>query len=130
MGVECTPVAFFDFLTLPSAPYRIPIPRTRDEMRWSIWSGWLHCNDRFQYSYSPDKRFTARKALTGQWFAHRMLNRRIRTDPLGFSSELTGELLEQAAINISLSDDEYWVDCARHQLIKCPYCSKDLMNEN
>ena len=127
MSPKCTPVAFFNFLSLPEPPYRIPIPRTQDEMRWSIWSGWLHCNDRFQYSASPTQRFTARKTITGHWFGSRILNRRTRIDMLGVSSDLTGELLESAALSISLPDDEYWVDLAAHEVIRCPFCSQSLV---
>ncbi|NES42288.1 hypothetical protein [Moorena sp. SIO2C4] len=92
-------------------------------MSGSLRVGWLHSNDRFQYSYSPNQRFTAHKTLTGHWVAYRMLYRRCRQDMLGTSSELNARILELAAINISLSDDEYWVDLAAHELLRYPITS-------
>ena len=125
MAFVCTPVAFFDTLNMVEAPYRIPIPHTLEEIKGSMWVGWLRSNDRFQYSYSPSQRFTARKTITGYWVAHRVLNRRYRSDMLGTCSDLTTKVLEQAAINISLPDDEYWVDRATHERSKYFIVSRD-----
>lgn len=126
MNLVCTPVAFSDTLNMVEAPYRIPIPHTQDEMRDSEWVAWLRSNDRFQYSYSPSQRFTARKTIAGYWVAHRVLNRRYRSDMLGTCFELNARILELAAINISLPDSEYWVDQATHEWSKYFIVSRDV----
>ncbi|NET69394.1 MAG: hypothetical protein F6K63_35445 [Moorea sp. SIO1G6] len=96
---------------------------TTEELPGSDWLDWLLYNDRFLLAHSMHQRFVAHKTINGYWFAHRIMHQRVRTNLLGVSSDLCCGLLELAAINISLPDNEYWVDCANYEFSTYPVCS-------
>jgi hypothetical protein len=106
MKTEQAPLVTFDGLIDPALPAAMQIPKTRAEMPKSGWLDWLERHDRFKLEL-PGGKFTAYKSAKGYWSAQRRVERKLRHEYLGSSSDLTYEVLDQTARKMNLGSSAY-----------------------
>jgi hypothetical protein len=107
MKTEQAPLVTFDGLIDPALPAAMQIPKTRAEMPKSGWLDWLERHDRFKLEL-PGGKFTAYKSAKGYWTAQRRVDRKLRHEYLGSSSDLTYEVLDQTARKMNMGSSAYW----------------------
>ena len=108
MKTTQAPLVTLDGLTDSALPAVMSIPRTRGEMPKSGWLEWLECHDRFKFENPSGGKFTAYKSAKSYWTAQRRVQGKLRHEYLGASSDLTYELLEQAARKMDMGNSAYW----------------------
>ena len=106
MKTEQVPLVTFDGLIDPALPAAMQIPKTRAEMPKSGWLDWLERHDRFKLEL-PGGKFTAYKSAKGYWSAQRRVERKLRHEYLGSSSDLTYEVLDLTARKMNLGSSAY-----------------------
>ncbi len=78
------------------------------------WYEWLETNKSFNYEPIQTERFslvssiTVRNRSANYWYAYRKVNKKQRQVYLGKTADLTYEKLQDAAIELSLNDTEYY----------------------
>jgi hypothetical protein len=108
MKTAQAPLVTLDGLTDPALPAVMGIPKTRAEMPKSGWLQWLEQHNRFKFESPCGGKFSAYKSPKGYWTAQRRVQGKLRHEYLGTSSDLTYELLDQAARKMNMGNSAYW----------------------
>lgn len=104
-----TPQVRGNICTDPDRPLYPPM-----EVGSEIWLGWLREFNVTSFHYESDSgKFTARKeerpsSTNEYWYAYRKIKGKLRKVYLGVTDELSGDRLEQVAVEISQSGEDYY----------------------
>ena len=110
-----TPQVRGNICTDPARPLYPPM-----EVGSEIWLGWLREFNVMSFHYETDGgKFTARKeerpsSTNEYWYAYRKIKDKLRKVYLGVTDELSGHRLEQVAVEISQSEENYYYSRPRY----------------